>query len=100
MQDFVGVKGVLSPEGLRSSASAVTGRPWSSSPVTGVICRKQLGTFNILGNVVEFAAVLLQGVLLNFLYAPTHECDHLTAFKSRWLNIGSPGYGVCDLQSQ
>ena len=30
---------------------------------------------------------MLQGVLLNFLYAPEHECDHFTAFESRWLNI-------------
>ena len=30
---------------------------------------------------------LLQGVLLNFLYAPEHECDHFTAFKTRWLNV-------------
>ncbi|GIT54695.1 MAG: hypothetical protein Ct9H300mP16_18550 [Pseudomonadota bacterium] len=75
MQDFVGVKGVLSPERLRSSASAVTGRPWSSSPVTGVTCRKQLGTFNILGNVVELPC-FAPGGPVNFLYAPTHECDH------------------------
>ena len=30
---------------------------------------------------------LLQGILLNFLYAPEHECDHHTAFKTRWLNV-------------
>ena len=30
---------------------------------------------------------MLQGVLLNFLYAAEHECDHFTAFRSRWLNI-------------
>ena len=29
---------------------------------------------------------LLQGLLINFLYAPEHECDHFTAFRTRWLN--------------
>jgi fatty acid desaturase len=30
---------------------------------------------------------MLQGLLINYLYAPTHECDHHTAFKSPWLNL-------------
>ena len=29
---------------------------------------------------------LLQGLLINFLYAPEHECDHFTAFRTRRLN--------------
>jgi len=88
MQDFVGAKGVIPAEQLaklseRSNwqglvqlaghfgaivvvgwALSVTGSSWLSLPL-----------------------FMLLGVLLNYLYAPTHECDHFTAFKSRWLNI-------------
>ena len=32
------------------------------------------------------ALVLLQGVVLIFLFAPLHECIHNTAFKSTWCN--------------
>lgn len=31
-------------------------------------------------------AVIVYGVVLGFAYAPSHECAHGTAFRSRWLN--------------
>ena len=31
-------------------------------------------------------AVVVYGVVLGFAYAPSHECAHGTAFRSRWLN--------------
>ena len=31
-------------------------------------------------------AVVIYGVVLGFAYAPSHECAHGTAFRSRWLN--------------
>ena len=32
------------------------------------------------------ALIILQGVVLIFLFAPLHECIHDTAFKSTWCN--------------
>ena len=29
----------------------------------------------------------LQGVLICFLYAPEHECDHYSAYTERWMNV-------------
>lgn len=31
-------------------------------------------------------AVVVYGIVLGFAYAPSHECAHGTAFRSRWLN--------------
>ena len=88
MQDFVGAKGVIAGERLgqlskRSNwqglvqlaghfgAIVVTG--WALSVTSDSWLSLRL--FGLLG------------ILVNYLYAPTHECDHFTAFKSRWLNI-------------
>ena len=31
-------------------------------------------------------AVVAYGIVLGFAYAPSHECAHGTAFRTRWLN--------------
>ena len=88
MQDFVGVKGVVSPERLSElsqrsdwQALAQLASHW------GALAANSWGLLVFWGTWWSLPLFVLQGVLLNFLYAPTHECDHLTAFRSRWLNI-------------
>lgn len=39
-----------------------------------------------LGSVFMAPALIVQGLLLVFLFAPLHETLHRTAFRSRWLN--------------
>ena len=42
--------------------------------------------YNVQDTLWLWPAMLLQGGLLAFLFAPLHETIHRTAFKSRWLN--------------
>ena len=48
--------------------------------VTGVAIHASRGTWWIA------PAVIVYGVVLGFAYAPSHECAHGTAFRTRWLN--------------
>ncbi len=48
--------------------------------VTGVLVWLALGSWLVL------PAMLLHGAVMAFLFAPTHECSHGTAFRSRRLN--------------
>jgi fatty acid desaturase len=48
--------------------------------VTGLAIHASRGTWWIV------PAVILYGVVLGFAYAPSHECAHGTAFRTRWLN--------------
>ncbi|MBS36499.1 MAG: rhizopine catabolism protein [Thiotrichales bacterium] len=87
MQDFVGAKEVLSRERLQSLSERSDGPAlrhlathWGTILICGYALLETAGTWWC----VPF--FILQGILINFLYAPEHECDHNTAFKSRWLN--------------
>ena len=88
MQDFIGAKGVISTERL---AELSTRRNWPGlvqlAGHFGAIAATSWGLSVSWGSWWSMPLFILQGILLNYLYAPTHECDHLTAFKSRWLNI-------------
>ena len=88
MQDFIGAKGVISTERL---AELSTRRNWPGlvqlAGHFGAIAATSWGLSVNWGSWWSMPLFILQGILLNYLYAPTHECDHLTAFKSRWLNI-------------
>ena len=88
MQDFIGAKGVISTERL---AELSTRRNWPGlvqlASHFGAIAATSWGLSVSWGSWWSMPLFILQGILLNYLYAPTHECDHLTAFKSRWLNI-------------
>ncbi len=88
MQNFVGVNGVLEPERLselsrRSDGPAALylASHWGAIVATSTAMYFTWGTWWC----VPF--FMLQGLLINFLYAPTHECDHHTAFATRWLNV-------------
>ena len=88
MQDFIGAKGVISTERL---AELSTRRNWPGlvqlAGHFGAIAATSWGLSVSWGSWWSMPLFILQGILLNYLYAPTHECDHLSAFKSRWLNI-------------
>ena len=84
----MGAKGVISTERL---AELSTRRNWPGlvqlAGHFGAIAATSWGLSVSWGSWWSMPLFILQGILLNYLYAPTHECDHLTAFKSRWLNI-------------
>ncbi|MDP7063548.1 MAG: fatty acid desaturase [Arenicellales bacterium] len=88
MQDFVGAKGVIAAERLAelSKRSNWPGLVQLAGHF-GAIVVTGWGLSATWGSWWSLPLFILQGILLNYLYAPTHECDHLTAFKSRWLNI-------------
>ena len=88
MQGFIGAKDVLSAERLAELSKR---RNWPGlvqlAGHFGAIAATSWGLSASWGSWWSLPVFILQGILLNYLYAPTHECDHLTAFKSRWLNI-------------
>ena len=47
---------------------------------TGYLLALSLGTWWVV------PAMLAHGFVMALLFAPTHECSHGTAFRSRWLN--------------
>ena len=88
MLDFIGAKNVLSKDRLkelsvRSNAPAFVHLATHVAAI-GLNSYAMAWTWGTWWCVPFF---MLQGVLLNFLYAAEHECDHFTAFRSRWLNI-------------
>lgn len=40
----------------------------------------------MLDGVVSWVFLLLQGITMTFLFTALHECVHLTAFRTRWIN--------------
>ena len=88
MQGFIGAKDVLSAERLAELSKR---RNWPGlvqlAGHFGAIAVTGWGLSASWGSWWSLPLFILHGILLNYLYAPTHECDHLTAFKSRWLNI-------------
>jgi fatty acid desaturase len=48
--------------------------------ITGFAIHASRGTWWVV------PAVIVYGVVLGFAYAPSHECAHGTAFRTRWLN--------------
>ena len=87
MKDFVGVRDVISSEQLMELSEKSNGPAlvrlsshWGAILINGYLMTVYAGT------VWCIPLFMLQGVLINFLYAPEHECDHYTAFKTRWIN--------------
>jgi fatty acid desaturase len=88
MKDFVGVNGVITPQRLAELSQRKDGPAllylashWGAIGLTGWLMYLTSGTWWCV------PLFMLQGVLLNYLYAPVHECDHHTAFKTNWLNV-------------
>ena len=87
MQDFIGVKGILPRQRLMELSQRSDGpalRHLASH--WGAIALNSAAMYYAWGSWWCVPLFLLQGLLINFLYAPEHECDHHTAFKTRRLN--------------
>ena len=87
MQDFIGAKGVIAKERLAELSERRNGPAflylashWGAIAVNGAATHYAWGTWWCV------PLFLLQGLLINFLYAPEHERDHFTAFRTRRLN--------------
>ena len=87
MQDFIGAKGVIPKERLAELSERRNGPAflylashWGAIALNGAAMHYAWGTWWCV------PLFLLQGLLINFLYAPQHECDHFTAFRTRRLN--------------
>jgi fatty acid desaturase len=52
----------------------------------GLIALSSAGIYAARGSLLLVPAVIVQGVLIAFLFAPLHEACHYTPFKTRWLN--------------
>lgn len=88
MDGFVGRRGLIEPKRLKE----LTGR----SDLKGAVqMAGHLGALAATGTVLQLAwgswwaapALLVHGVVLNFLYAAQHELSHATPFRTRWLNV-------------
>ncbi len=88
MDDFLGAERVIDRQRLAELSVRSDGpglRQLASH--FGAIALTSLALYLTAGTWWCVPFLLLQGYLINFLYAPEHECDHFTAFKSRWLNV-------------
>jgi fatty acid desaturase len=88
MDDFVGSGDVLSKERVKELSKRRNGPGliYLASHF-GAIGVTTYGLFLTQGTWWCVPIFFLQGVLINFLYAPEHECDHATAFSERWMNV-------------
>ena len=88
MHDWIGTENVIDKQRLGELSERRNGPAalYLTSHV-GAIAVTTIGLYYTAGSWWCVPLFCLQGVLLNFLYAPEHECDHFTAFKSRWLNV-------------
>ena len=97
MHDFVGVENILSDKRLRELSKRRNGPAAMCfvSHFAAITINSYLMVVSC-GSWWFVPLFMLQGMLLNFLYAPEHECDHFTAFRSRWLNVwGARVCGFC-----
>jgi fatty acid desaturase len=87
MDDFIGVRGVMESRRLKelSARSDLRGAVQMFSHLA-VIGGTGYGIFLTWGTWWVVPIFVLHGALIGHFYAPLHECDHGTAFKSRWLN--------------
>ena len=88
MHDFIGVDGVIERERLEQLSQRSDGPALLqlASHVGAIAANTALLAWS-WGTWWSVPFFLLQGMLISFLYAPQHECDHRTAFKTRWLNL-------------
>ena len=87
MQDFIGARGLIPGERL-AELSERSDRPallYLASHF-GAIALNSVAMYYTWATWWCAPFFLLQGLLVNFLYAPEHECDHYTAFRTRRLN--------------
>ena len=88
MDDFIGVRDVMAPERLEalSARSDTRGLLQLAGHASAIALTTWFMSLT-WGSWWCVPFFLFQGLLLNFVYAPQHECSHYTAFKTRWLNV-------------
>ncbi len=88
MDDFIGVRGVMKARRLRElgKRSDLKGLVQLASHY-GAIAANTAALALTWGGWWGVPFFVFQGILINQLYAPEHECDHGTVFRTRWLNV-------------
>ena len=88
MDDFIGVRGVIEPARLKelSKRSDTKGLIQLASHY-GAIAVNTAALAATWGSWWCVPFFIFQGILINQLYAAEHECDHGTAFRTRWINV-------------
>ena len=87
MDDFIGCRNLIPPEKLRE----LTRRSDSKGAIQalshfGAIAVTGTGLWLTWGSWWAAPWFVVHGMLVNFLFAAQHECNHYTAFKTRWVN--------------
>ena len=87
MDDFIGRRNLIAPETLRE----LTRRSdWKGAIQTlshfGAIAVTGTGLWITWGSWWAAPWFIVHGMLVNFLFAAQHECNHYTAFETRWAN--------------
>ena len=88
MDGFIGVRNVVSPDRLAalSQRSNILGLRQLISH-WGALAISSYALWHLWGTWWALPVFVVQGVLINFLFACQHEANHNTAFASRWLNL-------------
>ena len=88
MEGFVGARDLIPPERLAALGERRDLPAWLQlASHLGAIAACSAALAWTAGTAWCLPLLVLQGLLLNHLYAPLHECDHYTAFRTRWLNV-------------
>ena len=87
MDDFVGRVNLIPQETMRElcKRSDWKGGVQAASHF-GAIALTGVGMYFTMGTWWMLPFFVAHGVLLNYLFAAQHECNHYTAFKTRWVN--------------
>lgn len=87
MDDFVGRANLIPPETMRAlcKRSDWKGGIQAASHF-GAILLTGIGLYLTMGTWWMLPFFVAHGILLNYLFAAQHECNHYTAFKTRWVN--------------
>ena len=87
MEDFVGRRNLIPPERLRelSERSDLAGACQMGSHIVALALSSWALAVS-WGSALAIPVFVIQGVLLNYLFAAQHELNHYTAFKTRWPN--------------
>lgn len=87
MDDFVGRKHLIPQQRLRelTERSDLAGAAQCASHF-GAIAVTGYALLATWGSLYAVPVFVLHGMLINYLFAAQHECNHYTAFRTRWVN--------------
>lgn len=87
MEDYVGSTTLVPPQRLKELGQKSDLKGWTQVlSHLGILAVSTLLLFVTWGSFWSIPLFVIQGVLLNFLYAGAHELSHWTVFKTRGLN--------------